>query len=72
MEIIRDRIIVKFTQKEKEIINGFMDLSQKFSTLCKDNGFEIYCDACPFSTFCETFHNNADDVEELVNRQINL
>lgn len=72
MKIIKNKIIVKFTQKEKEIINDFMNMSEKFRVACKDNGFELHCDDCPFSTFCETFHNNADDVEKFINRQINF
>lgn len=71
MNIVKKEIVINFTQKEKEIINGFMDITQKFSNMCKDNKFEMSCRICPFEIFCDTYHNNANDVEKFINQQIN-
>ena len=71
MEVIKNRITVSFTKAEKEIIENFMSLTEQFSNICDKEDFEIFCRDCPFETFCNTFYNNADDVENFINRQIN-
>lgn len=72
MEIIRDRIKVNFTKTEKKIIENFMNLSEQFSNICNKESLKRLCDNCPFQTFCNTSFNTADDIEDFINRQINL
>ena len=71
METIKHKITVGFTKAEKEVIENFMSLSEQFSKICNEEGFDIDCDNCPFQVFCNTFYNTADDVINFINKQIN-
>ena len=70
MEVIKNQIIVKFSAKEKEIITQFMSIVDNFSNECDD--FIMKCSECPFSNFCDTFANNADNVENYINQRISI
>lgn len=72
MEVIKNKITVKFSTKEKEIITQFMSIVDNFSKECKDNDFIMNCSECPFSNFCDTFANDANDVENYINQKINI
>ena len=71
MEVIKNKITIKFSPKEKEIITQFMSIANNFSKECKDCGFLLHCSECPFSNFCETYANDANDVEYYINQKIN-
>lgn len=70
MEVIKNKITVKFSTKEKEIITQFMSIVDNFSNECDD--FTMKCNECPFSNFCDTFVNNADNLENYINQKINV
>lgn len=72
MEVIKNKVIVKFSSEEKEIITRFMSIASDFSDNCKDNDFPMACADCPFLNLCDTFNNNAEDMENYINRKINI
>ena len=72
METIKHKITIGFTKAEKEVIENYMNLSEQFSKICDEENLDIKCGDCPFRVFCATYYNNADDVVNFINRQINL
>lgn len=65
---LEKKIQIEFTEKEKEIINNFIDLHR----VCKQEDLCEYmdCGCCPFDSLCTNNITNAKSMEEHMNENL--
>ena len=65
---LEKEIQVEFTQKEKELINNFIDLQKE----CKREDLCDYidCSYCPFDSLCTNNIDSANKMEEHINENL--
>ena len=66
---LEKKIQIEFTEKEKEVINNFIELKRA----CRRENMCEYmeCDCCPFDSICSTNSiNNGEEMEEHINENL--